>query len=304
MQLEALALRGFQMARRASRLLALAVALVVMAGVVVATDRNDAFIGYSEKTIARGGCERVDKNQECVGWASSGECERNPAYMSDACAKSCDSPCPPALGRRGGAPSGTVVLHTDEGDVRIALREDLSPVASAYFRDFARRQQPCRGCEFHRAEAVPEPGAIDNYGGPGPPYALVQGRLGVGARSNLPREGAPLVERGFACVVAGGPDFFVATRPHHEWGNGHTVFGEVSEEDMRVVDALTRLPVVHQTWGQTHVTALATNLPFRMSFEPGDATGAGADGSPLARAGALRGGGLTDADADPDEERG
>ena len=87
------------------------------------------------------------------------------------------------------------MLHTDEGDVRITLREDLSPVASAYFRDFARRQQPCRGCEFHRAEAVPEPGAIDNYGGPGPPYALVQGRFGVGARSDLPREGAPLVER-------------------------------------------------------------------------------------------------------------
>ena len=148
---------------------------------------------------------------------------------------------------------------------------------------------------------MPEPGAIDNYGGPGPPYALVQGRFGVGARSDLPREGAPLVERGFACVVGGGPDFFVATRPHHEWGNGHTVFGEVSEEDMRVVDALTRLPVVHQTWGQTHVTALATNLPFRVSFEPGDAGGGGA---PLARVWALRGGGLTDADADPDDERG
>ena len=40
------------------------------------------------------------------------------------------------------------------------------------------------------------PGATDNYGGPGPPYALVQGRLaGRGVRTNLPKEGAPKLER-------------------------------------------------------------------------------------------------------------
>ena len=54
---------------------------------------------------------------------------------------------------------------------------------------------------------------------------------------------------------------------------------------MRIVDALTRLPVVHQTWGQTHVTALATNLPFRVSFEPGDD---GGWSDPRARRGASR----------------
>ena len=52
------------MARRDSRLLALAAALMVMAGVAMAADRDDAFIGYSERTIARGGCERVDTNEE------------------------------------------------------------------------------------------------------------------------------------------------------------------------------------------------------------------------------------------------
>ena len=145
------------------------------------------------------------------------------------------------------------------------LREDISPRTSAYFLEFASaRGARCAGCEFHRAEANPEPGAIDNYGGPGPPYALVQGRLGEGSRSDLPREGTPLVERGDVCVVAGGPDFFIATKAHHEWGNGHTVFGKVDERDMWVVEKIVELPILHQTWGQTKVAALAEKLPFTM----------------------------------------
>ena len=37
---------------------------------------------------------------------------------------------------------------------------------------------------------------------------------------------------------AGGPDFFIALAQHPEWGNGHTVFGEVFPEDMAVIDKL------------------------------------------------------------------
>jgi cyclophilin family peptidyl-prolyl cis-trans isomerase len=162
--------------------------------------------------------------------------------------------------------SSAIALRTSVGDIVVRLRDDISPRTARYFREFASaRSARCTGCEFHRAEAIPEPGAIDNYGGPGPPYALVQGRLGLGSRSDLPREGAPLVERGDVCVVGGGPDFFIATKAHHEWGNGHTVFGKVAERDMSVVDAIVRLPVQKQVWGQTHVTALAEKLPFTMA---------------------------------------
>ena len=62
--------------------------------------------------------------------------------------------------------------------------------------------------------------------------------------------------------MGGGPDFFIATRAHHEWGHGHTVFGKVHERNMDVVERIVRLPVLEQTWGQTRVTALAEKLPF------------------------------------------
>lgn len=163
-----------------------------------------------------------------------------------------------------------LVLRTNVGDVVIRLRDDLSPDTTKYFRSFAQKHgTTCAGCEFHRAEAIPPPGAIDNYGGPGPPYALVQGRLGVGSRNDLKREGAPLVERGDVCVVGGGPDFFIATKHHHEWGNGHTVFGKVEEKDMEIIERIVKLPVLEQVWGQTHVTALADKLKFTMEVVTG-----------------------------------
>ena len=99
-------------------------------------------------------------------------------------------------------------------------------------------------------------------------YALVQGRLsGPGVRSDLPREGSPMVERGSVALIGSGPDFFIAVKHHHEWGTAHTVWGEVLEEDMGPVDAITKLPVKEEVWGQTHVTVLTEALPFRMTYE-------------------------------------
>lgn len=102
----------------------------------------------------------------------------------------------------------------------------------------------------------------------GPPYALVQGTFrNVGMQANgkmlltdMPREGAPVVQRGDVCLIGGGPDFFIALADHPEWGNGHTVWGHV--EDMEAVDAIARLPVTAATWGTTAVTPLVTPLPF------------------------------------------
>lgn len=51
---------------------------------------------------------------------------------------------------------------------------------------------------------------MDNYGGPGPPYALLQGSLGTPYFKNLEKEGAPAAGRGFACLIGTGPDFFLA----------------------------------------------------------------------------------------------
>ena len=203
------------MARRASRLLALA-ALMVMAGVAMAADRDDAFIGYSERTIARGGCERVDTNEECARWANIGECERNPAYMSGACAKSCDSPCPPALGRRGGAPSNLGVAHRRGRRAHHPPRGPLPrrfrvlPRLCASSTTVPRLRVPSRRggarARRHRQLRRPRP-ALRPRSGP------LRRRRALGpARGGRPARRA----RDSACVVGGGPDFFVATRPHHE----------------------------------------------------------------------------------------
>lgn len=248
-------------------------------------DRNDAFIGYSEASASHAADDCVvpdDTNEACRGWALSGECEKNPAYMRRSCARSCDVPCVPKLGpRQRDVPGGgTVVLHTSEGVIRVRLRDDISPVVAGYFKSFAvegKCAEAGDGCTFYRSEAVPEPGAIDNFGGPGPPYALVQGKMaGPDVRSDLPKEGAPEAERGHAALIGSGPDFFIAVKGHPEWGNAHTIWGEVAEEDMGPVDAITKLPVTKQVWGQTHVTVLRDPLPFRMTYEPPKANQQGA----------------------------
>lgn len=53
------------------------------------------------------------------------------------------------------------------------LRGDLSPKTVAQVKKVA--AEGCAGSRgFYRSEAVPAEGAIDNFGGPGPPYALLQ----------------------------------------------------------------------------------------------------------------------------------
>ena len=56
-----------------------------------------------------------------------------------------------------------------EGDIRINLRDDISPGVAGYFKSFAVEGKcgQARGCTFYRSEAIPQPGAVDNYGGPG-----------------------------------------------------------------------------------------------------------------------------------------
>lgn len=228
--------------------------------------RNNAFIGYTETKGKP--CVVEDRDAQCPRWASSGECARNPSFMMSTCAKSCGAPCEPEADDRLAkhANVGAVVFHTAQGDIRVRLREDLSPVVAGMFKAFA--SKPGASGSFYRSEAIPEPGAVDNFGGPGPPYALVQGRLDGNHRNDLPREGAPKVRRGHACLIGGGPDFFIAVGPHPEWGNGHTVWGEVDLHEMGAVDAITALDVKKETWGETHVTVLVHPLRFELSFEP------------------------------------
>ena len=98
----------------------------------------------------------------------------------------------------------------------------------------------------------------------------MQGRLPTaGGKAPIKgHENAPAATRGMACLIGDGPDFFIAVGDHGEWGHAHTVFGLVDDDSMRVVDAITRLPVQEQTWGQTHVTSLVRPLDYELELLP------------------------------------
>ena len=154
-------------------------------------------------------------------------------------------------------------------EIRIRLLEKRSPKIVGAFKEFGRNGV---SGSFYRSEAVPEVGAIDNYGGPGPPYALIQAsqteRMSGG---RMPREFAPLVERGFACLIGEGPDWFIAIDKHHEWGHGHSVWGIVEDdESLEVADEITRLPIRNERWGQTNVTVLVEKVSFQFGIEEND----------------------------------
>ena len=156
--------------------------------------------------------------------------------------------------------------ETEKRQIRVRLLERKSPRIVEAFKEFGKTGVTGT---FYRSEAVPEVGAIDNYGGPGPPYALIQAtQTRSGKMGRMPREFAPLVERGYACLIGEGPDWFIAIGPHYEWGHAHSVWGIVeNDESLEVADAITRLPIRRETWGQTNVTVLVEKVSFRYGIE-------------------------------------
>ena len=156
-------------------------------------------------------------------------------------------------------------LRTRAGPIDVGLREEWAPEVVRSIVDAVRVGGACAsetvgGCNFYRAEAPPARGSVDAYGGPGPPYALLQGTfegLGQHEREKTP----PLARRGYACLIGKGPDFFIATRDHVEWGTAHIVFGVVS--DMEAVDEIADEYARHsETWGMTNVTVLNERVAF------------------------------------------
>lgn len=70
------------------------------------------------------------------------------------------------------------------GNVVDQVRTDWSPVTAGAVLAAARRRGSGAPGNFYRSEKLPLPGAIDNFGGPGPPYALLQ--VGPASRRSGP----------------------------------------------------------------------------------------------------------------------
>eukprot|EP00897_Mesotaenium_endlicherianum_P005841 jgi/Mesen1/5285/ME000263S04386 len=165
---------------------------------------------------------------------------------------------------------GMIALETTHGSIRIKLHSTWAPYTVQYIREILNVRY-CTGCQLYRAEGLGD--AWDGEGNPlpqvapGPPYALLQGSLqsdGV-VFKEIPREASPPVRRGMACLIGGGPDFFISLAHHPEWGNAHTVFGEVvGDDDMEVVERIVALPTRSETWGEVQVAALEEPLSFML----------------------------------------
>ncbi|GAX77573.1 hypothetical protein CEUSTIGMA_g5017.t1 [Chlamydomonas eustigma] len=177
--------------------------------------RQDAFITYREKATQLS-CR--DKNPSCVTWASEGECEKNPGFMTGACPVSCKECSPPELhvedylGQR-------LILSTSKGDIRIRMLFENAPRSCALVLDLA-HQGVCENCNFYRVELAPKEGE-------GPPYGLLQGSLS-GILKGLPQEGGQIpVTYGNVATISGA-DFYIAAMDHSSWGSAHTSWGQVS----------------------------------------------------------------------------
>ena len=126
-------------------------------------------------------------------------------------------------------------------------------------------------CFLHACAAVDIYVYIYIYQNRGPPYALLQGSLKSAAAASLKvpdaekEEGAhPPLARGHVAWAGeeGGPDFFICTAEHPEWGLGHSVFAEVLPTDMRIVDAVVTHPLKLEDWSGVNVTVLVDPVPF------------------------------------------
>jgi hypothetical protein len=155
-------------------------------------------------------------------------------------------------------PYGTLDATRDSvtREVRLHLFGSDAPQATEYIMHLATsKTEQCSKCTLYRGEPVPPywgseeyPDRYFDHGRWGPPYALVQGAFLVddsdsSSTTVVPppaEQHRPIIQRGMVAWAGGqgGPHFFVALADHPEWGNGHTVFAAVGEEDMKVMDSL------------------------------------------------------------------
>ncbi|CAA2974159.1 peptidylprolyl isomerase [Olea europaea subsp. europaea] len=167
-----------------------------------------------------------------------------------------------------GRGEGIVGLQTEYGTLHIKLLPECSPQSVAYILELLALRH-CAGCHFFRAESRGQ--SWDTKGNHvkdasfGPPFALIQGTLGVEGMTfnKLPSEYCPTMRKGSVAWVGSGPEFFISLANHQEWRNLHTVFGSVLPEDMVIADKIAQLPTKSDVWKSINVSVLEKKVPFR-----------------------------------------
>ena len=221
--------------------------------------------GYKEEAAPEEACE--DRNANCQNWAATGECEKNPGFMVDACRRACGvcSPAhPPA------APPRVMRISTEYGDMRVRISPGASSVADAIERGEGPDGPSGTNQVFYRAEPP-----ADTRGG-GPPYGLLQGRFPVRA---FPDKGTPAFEgaKGSAGIgkisgIPGTGDWLIHLQGHKEWDGAFIELGEVVREDLHVAYRIGLLKTHVFTHPDYHVDMLMLDreVAFTVSWPKGD----------------------------------
>ena len=93
--------------------------------------------------LARGDKQNLcfDKQNECSNWAEMGECEKNAAFMKDACPAACKlCKLPPTITEADDPLLGPerLALQTDYGEIVLGFYPSVAPVTVAHILKLAR----------------------------------------------------------------------------------------------------------------------------------------------------------------------
>lgn len=173
-------------------------------------------------------------------------------------------------------PTGKEVftLKTDEGDIHIVLRTDLSPESADYIRALF-KSGVCDRCNLYRAE---RPGILQGVMKSKDIHvSKVKGICPAGSEK-VPNDcpgwdkscgcHGPVMKRGMVGWAAGqmGPDFFIDNykRPGEWWGTQHTIWGEIQDaQSLALVHHIIMdLPNEHRK----DMTFLKKSLHFEMEL--------------------------------------
>jgi len=167
----------------------------------------------------------------------------------------------------------TLVISTKHGNLKVVMRPDLSPESVEYIRALVGSGK-CKRCNFYRAE---KPGILQGIMDEPALHAQVtKGKCPPefhGAKQDCPPHDpecgchGPIMVKGMVGWAGGdtGPDFFIDSyeNPAKFWGNQHTVFGQIKdEESFAVIDKIYMLPVTNK--GMTY---LDEKIQFTLAFQ-------------------------------------
>lgn len=170
----------------------------------------------------------------------------------------------------------TLLLTTKHGTIRIAMRPDLSSDSVEYIRELVVTLggEKCQDCNLYRAEKnFLLQGIMKN---PTAQVKITKGACPPGydeKTDDCPPEQfacgchGPTMTRGLVGWAAGdtGPDFFIDTNkdPVTDWGQTHTVFGQVKEDaSFAVIQKIYELPSTHKG-----LTMLNDKIDFTLSMK-------------------------------------